>query len=402
MTQTPGTVLDRDAESHRPEGISTGLTLLLATSCGLIVAGLYFSQPLIQLIGPQLGFAPWTAGLIVTLTQLGYGAGLLLVTPLGDMVENRRLVLVALCCNVAAMVLAAVAPNSTIFLAASLLVGVTAVAVQILVPLAAHLAPLAVRGRVVGNVMSGLLLGILLGRPLASAIASQFGWRWVFMASAVATAMLGVVLARALPVRRPAAAHGYRKLLGSLWTVWRTMPDLRRRACYQAALFGVFSLFWTAIPLYLTAHYGFSQTGIGLFALAGAGGAAAAPIAGRVADRGWIRSTSAVAMAAVMLAFASTIFDLGLPALVIAAIVLDAGVQTNLVISQRTIFALAPELRGRLNSVFVAVFFVGGAVGSALASVLFAYSWTAVALLGTLLPAATLLALATERRNPAR
>src|ERR1700692_4712596 len=168
MTQTQGAALDRGAERHRPAGISAGLTLLLATSCGLIVAGLYFSQPLIQLIGPQLGFAPWTAGLIVTLTQLGYGAGLLLVTPLGDMVENRRLVLVALCCNVAALVLAAVAPNSTIFLAAFLLVGVTAVAVQILVPLAAHLAPLAVRGRVVGNVMSGLLLGILLGRPLAS------------------------------------------------------------------------------------------------------------------------------------------------------------------------------------------------------------------------------------------
>ncbi len=406
MTQTTGAALGHDtdapaphgADDHAPQGISTGLTLLLAVACGLVVSGLYFAQPLIQLIGPQLGFAPWTSGLIVTLTQIGYGAGLLLVTPLADVLENRRLVLIGLCANIVALILASVAPNRGAFLAASLLVGVTAVVVQMLVPLAAHLAPAATRGRVVGNVMSGLLLGILLGRPAASAIAGHFGWRWVFAASAVATTLLGLVLARALPVRRPAANHAYRALLGSLWTLWRTQPDLRRRACYQSALFGTFSLFWTAVPLYLAARYGLGQYGIALFALAGAGGAAAAPIAGRMADRGWAGPGTAAAMAAVALAFGSTAFDLGLPALVIGAVVLDAGVQTALVFSQRTIYALAPEARGRINSVFFAVLFAGGAVGSALASVLFAHSWIAVAIAGTAVPAITLLIYTTERK----
>jgi predicted MFS family arabinose efflux permease len=385
-----------------PTGISPAMTLLLAVACGLVVAGLYFSQPMIQLIGPQLGFAPATASLIVTLTQIGYGAGLLLVTPLADVLENRRLVLVALCGNVVALALAALAPNAGIFLAASLLVGVTAVVVQILVPLAAHLAPEAIRGRVVGNVMSGLLLGILLGRPLASGIAAACGWRVVFAAAAVATALLGVVLARALPVRRPAVAVGYRALLASLWTLWRTIPALRRRACTQAALFAAFSLFWTAVPLYLTQRFGFGQVGIGLFALAGAGGAVAAPIAGRLADRGWIRPAGAAGMAAVLLAFGATWFHLPLPALVVAAIVLDAGVQTHLVVSQRVIFALAPELRGRLNSVFFAVFFAGGAVGSAVAGLLFAHGWRAVALVGALLPAAALVGFAADRRADAK
>ena len=374
------------------------MTVLLAVACGLVVAGLYFSQPLTQLIGPRLGFAPWAASLIVTLTQIGYGAGLLLVTPLADILENRRLVLVALCGNVAALVLAALAPNAGVFLAASLLIGLTAVMAQILVPLAAHLAPEAVRGRVVGNVMSGLLLGILLGRPLASLIAAAAGWRVVFAAAAVATALLGLVLARALPQRRPTVVVRYPALLASLWTLWRTTPELRRRARSQAALFAAFSLFWTAIPLYLTQRFGFGQVGIGLFALAGAGGAAAAPIAGRLADRGWIRPAGAVGMAAVLLAFAATGLHLPLPALVVAAVVLDAGVQTHLVVSQRLIFSLAPELRGRLNGVFLAVFFAGGAAGSAVAGVLFAHGWRAVALVGALLPAAALVGLAAEWR----
>ncbi|HEY2132615.1 MAG TPA: MFS transporter [Acetobacteraceae bacterium] len=400
MTDTTTAHAHAAHDHHHDQGVglSAGMTLLLATACGVIVSCLYFAQPLIQLIGPELGFPAWTGGFIVTLTQLGYGAGLLLVTPLADVLENRRLVLVALSCNVVALALAAVSPTATIFLLASLLVGLTAVVVQILVPLAAHLAPRAIRGRVVGNVMSGLLLGILLGRPAASAVAEAFGWRWVFAASAVGTTVLGLVLARALPVRRPSAAHGYGELLSSLWTVWRTMPEVRRRAFYQAALFGTFSLFWTAVPLLLAQRYGFGQTGIGLFALAGAGGAAAAPIAGRLADHGWARAATGFGMAAVLVAFASTGFDLGLIPLALAAVILDAGVQTNLVVSQRAFYSLAPEIRSRLNSVFFAVFFVGGAIGSTLASVLFAHSWGAVAALGMALPAITLVAFLLERR----
>src|SRR5258708_192082 len=229
---------DPAATAETPPAITARLTLVLAASCGLIVANLYYAQPLIALIAHDLAMPEATASLIVTLTQLGYVLGLVLLVPLGDLIENRRLVALVLCVTAAALLAAALAPASAAMLGAVLLIGATSVVAQMLVPFAAQLAPDATRGRVVGNVMSGLLLGILLARPIASLVADHAGWRAMFFASAAAMALLALALTRALPQRRPMAAIGYGTLLASLWEVLRDTKLLRRPAVYQAALFG--------------------------------------------------------------------------------------------------------------------------------------------------------------------
>jgi predicted MFS family arabinose efflux permease len=352
-------------------GIGGGLTFALAAACGLIVANIYYAQPLVGMIGPSLGLSLAASGLVVTLTQIGYGLGLVFVVPLGDLIESRRLASVILCGTSAAAASAALAPTAGIFLLACLLIGVSSVVAQVLVPLAAHLAPDARRGRVVGNVMSGLLLGILLARPVSSLIAHDAGWRAVFGLSAALMLLLSLVLSRILPRRPPSHDSGYLALLASMWSLLRSSALLRRRAVYHAALFGAFSLFWTAVPLLLAGpEFGFTQRGIAFFALAGAAGAVVAPVAGRLADKGWTERGIGVAILIVAASFA-----LALPAgrgsialLIGAAILLDLGVSSNLILSQRSIYAIDAAARSRLNGVFMSIFFAGGACGSALAS----------------------------------
>ena len=384
------------------------ITILLAAACGMTAANLYYAQPLVGPIAASLGLSPGAAGLIVTLTQIGYGAGLLLIVPLGDLVENRRLVLTLIAVAAMALLGAGLSSHPAPFLIAALCIGGGSVAAQVMVAYAAHLAPDAIRGRVVGNVMSGLMLGIMLARPGSSFIAEFFGWHTVFFVSAALMVLLAVLLGWALPPRRPEVRLHYGALLGSMAHLARTMPVLRRRALYHACLFGAFSLFWTTAPLLLAGPaFHISQGGIAVFALAGVAGAVVAPVAGRFADRGWTRPATGLGMAAVAVSFLIT--HIGAPGstmrlafLVVAAILLDAGVTMNMVLSQRAVFALGAEFRGRLNGLFMATFFAGGAVGSALGAWAYAQGgWTLAAWFGLALPILALCYFATEPRRAA-
>jgi predicted MFS family arabinose efflux permease len=337
-----------------PPQISPGAILLLAAASGLIVANIYYAQPLIGPIAQSLGLAPQAAGLIVTMSQIGYGAGLMFIVPLGDLIENRKLILASVALSAIALAAAAFAPSAAVFLVCAGAIGLGSVAVQILVPLAAHLAPDATRGRVVGMVSSGLMIGIMLARPVSSFIAAQSSWRAVFIASAAMMLALAAVLARTLPVRAPNARMTYGALIASMAHLAAATPILRRRAFYQACLFFAFSLFWTTTPLLLAGpQYQLTQNGIALFALAGVSGAIAAPIAGRLADHGFSRPATGAAIALVLAALPMTMAAppgsaLALALLVAAAVAIDFGVQANLVLGFRAIFALAPEARGRL------------------------------------------------------
>jgi predicted MFS family arabinose efflux permease len=384
-------------------GASAALTLLLAAACGLIVANLYYAQPLAGPIGASLGLSPGATGLIVTLTQIGYGIGLLFIVPLGDLVETRRLVRGLIALVTLALLGAALSTSPVPFLAAVLAIGLVSVAAQVLVPYAAHLAPPEQRGRMVGNVMSGLLMGIMLARPVASFVAQAASWHTVFYLSAAAMVALTILLGVALPPRQPAAALPYGKLLASMAHLARTSLVLRRRALYHAAMFGAFSVFWTTAPLRLAHEFGLSQSGIALFALAGVAGAIASPIAGRLADAGHSRAATFLAMGCAIAAFALSRAGApgstaALAAMVVAGIVLDFGVTTNLVVGQRAIFSLGDDVRSRLNGLYMATFFGGGAIGSAFGGLAFAQAgWPGAAWLGAALPAAALAYAASER-----
>jgi predicted MFS family arabinose efflux permease len=372
----------------RPRGLRL-ITLVLAVACGATVANLYYAQPLLAEIASAFKVSQGNAALVVTLTQLGYAVGMVALMPLGDLLENRALASRTLLATAIALVVAGLAPGFGIFLAASVLVGITSVVAQILIPFAAHLAPEAQRGRFVGTVMTGLLLGILLARTLSSLVAAAWGWRTIYLISAGLMLVVAVTLVRVLPRHKPDHGVTYPQLMRSIGQLVRSEPALRRRAVCQALMFGAFSCFWTSVAFELLRGHGLSQAGIGIFALVGAAGAAAAPIAGRLGDRGHGRIGSGMTLALAIVAM--LIADIGVNSLVVlalAGILLDLAVQGHQVLSQQEIYGLRADARARINTVFMTTIFVGGALASAGSGLLYdAAGWTGVTLLGAALPA---------------
>jgi predicted MFS family arabinose efflux permease len=381
------------------------MVLLLAAACGAAVANNYYAQPLLHTIAATFGVSEATAGLLVTAGQAGYAVGLALLVPLGDLLERRRLIARMLVLTAVAQTLAAVAPTFAVLASALALAGVTSVVAQIIVPMAASLATDNERGQVVGKVMSGLIIGILLARTVSGLIASVAGWRPVYVMAAVAMLLLAAVLYRALPEVEPSERISYRALLRSVLDLIREEPVLRQRMGLGAASLGCFSILWTPIAFLLSGppyHYGTAL--IGLFGLAGLAGAAAAPAAGRLADRG--RGRYATLGSIVILLGSWSLLDLGahsLAALIAGTIALDLGVQALHISNQSAIYALRPQARSRLNTAYMVAYFLGGAVLSAAASLVYsAAGWNGICALGALTAAAALwFWLATNRRAPA-
>ncbi|WP_236792855.1 MFS transporter [Amycolatopsis sp. GM8] len=366
--------------------------VVLAFSCGATVANLYYPQPLLGEIASAFSVSQGAAALVVTLTQLGYAAGIVLLMPLGDLLENRKLATRTLVFTTIALVIAGVSPVFGLFLAASVLIGLTSVVAQILIPFAAHLAPEEQRGRFVGTVMTGLLLGILLARTVSSFVAGAAGWRTIYLVSAALMLLVAIAIRRVLPQREPPHRVRYPHLMRSVLTLAREEPALRRRAVCQALMFGAFSAFWTAVAFELAGAHGLSQTGIGVFALVGAAGAAAAPLAGRLGDRGYGQIGSGAALA--LGAAAMVLADLGAHSIVllaVAGVLLDLAVQGHQVLSQQEIYGLRADARARINTVFMTTIFVGGAIASAVAGSLYdSVGWTGSSLFGAALPLAGL------------
>jgi predicted MFS family arabinose efflux permease len=378
-------------------GMSAGMTLLLAATAGISVANLYIAQPMIGLIGPSIGLHPGGYGLVVTLTQIGYACGLLLLVPLGDFVENRRLMVTTLGCGAVTLLVTSFVRSATPFLVACFVVGIMSVTTQMVVPLASHLADPRKRGRQVATVVSGLLTGILFGRPIASLIASVSGWRSVFLVASAAMAIMAIILWRCLPERRPEGRKNYFAMLASMVPLMTRTPLLQRRMAYQTSLFFAFTVFWTAIPLELSRHFGLGQSGIAIFSLVGAAGALSAPIAGRFADAGKVVAGTAISMAMVAIGVALTWPGslvhgwTGLIILGVATVLLDGGVQANQAFSMKVLFDLPPEVRSRVNAVYIACAFLGAALGSALAPLALSYAgWPLVALLAVIPPVCVL------------
>lgn len=367
------------------------ITVVLAFAAGATVANLYYAQPLLDQVASAFAVSHGTAALVVTLTQLGYALGMVALMPLGDLLENRALMVRTLLGTALALVVAGVAPGFGLFLAASVLVGMTSVVAQILIPFTAHLAPEEQRGRFVGTVMTGLLLGILLARTLSSFVAAAAGWRTIYLVSAVLMLVVAVTLRRVLPARRPDHVASYAKLMRSIGELVRTESALRRRAVCQALLFGAFSTFWTAVAFELV-KLGLNQAEIGVFALVGAAGAAAAPIAGRLADRGHGRIGSGIALVLAIASFAIAFFGASsVIVLALAGVVLDLAVQGHQLFGQQEIYGLRADARARINTVYMTTVFVGGAIATAISGTLYDHTgWAGVAVFGAVLPAIAL------------
>ncbi|HET9103627.1 MAG TPA: MFS transporter [Solirubrobacteraceae bacterium] len=374
-------------------GISRRLVLLMAFACGASAANLYYAQPLLHTLGRAFAVSEGTAGLLVTITQLGYVIGLALLVPIGDLRERRGLISGSLLVTAAALAVAAAAPDLGVFAAAIAVVGLTSVVAQIIVPLSSVLSAEHERGTVVGTVMSGLLIGILTARTVSGLVAAALGWRAMFVIAAVAMLALSAVLRRALPRVPPATGLSYAALLRSVLTLVAEQPVLRLRMALGALTFGCFSALWTALAFLLAGppfHYG--NAIIGLFGLAGVVGAVAATAAGRLADRGHGALISTVTIVLLIASWAILVAGRNSALVLIAGIaVLDLAAQGLHISNQSAIYALDPAARSRLTTAYMVSYFLGGALFSALASVLYASGgWTAVCGLGA---AAAVLAL---------
>jgi predicted MFS family arabinose efflux permease len=388
---------------QQPYALPHKVVALLAVTCGLAVANLYYVQPLLNEVGAAFGVGETVTGLLVTASQVGYVLGLALLVPVGDLVERRRLIATLLLAAALAAAACAAAPVFGVLAAALVALGLLSTVAQIVVPLASSLAGPEERGQVVGTVMSGLLIGILAARTLSGLVAELGGWRLVFGVGAVAMVVLALLLARALPVAPPPEPTTYPRVLRSVLTLIRTEPVLRQRMALGAFGFACFSILWTAIAFLLGGHYGYGEGVIGLFGLAGIAGAAVAPLSGRLADRGHGRT--AVTLFLVLLLASWALLDLGgtsIVALVAGIVVLDLGVQGAHINHQATIYALRPEARSRVTTAYMVSMFCGGVAGSVLAATVYGASgWDATCLLGAGMAGAALLVWGLTQRTAA-
>lgn len=372
--------------SEAKVGISKIALLAMATASGIAVANIYYNQPMLGIIEAEFPGQAIT-GMIPTATQLGYALGLFLLLPMGDIIHRRKLIIGQFLILAVALALAAIAPSAWTLVAASLVVGASSTVAQQIVPFAASLAIPEKRGSVIGTVMAGVLSGILFSRTLSGFVGQHAGWREMFWIGVPMALVAAGMMYATLPDHRATLRMPYGAAIRSLAHLWKKFPALRIAAMVQAALFASFTVFWTILSLYLAGpRFGLGADVAGLFGIVGAVGVFAAPVAGKIADK---RGPHFVVwMGAVLTLVAWVIFGAwsSIIGLVVGVIVLDFGIQSALVSNQHIIYALEPAARSRLNTVFMTGMFLGGSIGSAVATVAWDHgTWPAVSVVGALL-----------------
>lgn len=365
-------MVTRQHAPTRTPGISLGLTLLFAFVGGAGVGNLYWAQPLLGDIAAQLGVVPGTAGLLVTLTQIGYALGVFFVVPLGDTINRKRLIpAIMVCCSIS-LAGCVLAPNFALLLGTLALVGFTNVAGQMLLPLAGDLATDEQRGRVLGTVASGLLTGILLSRTISGIVADAFGWRMIYALASGTILVLAVIMWRAIPALTPRKRIPYGRLLASVVHVALRHRRGRIIPLFGASLMCVFTAFWTGLTLLLAAPpFSLPASHIGLVSLLGVLGVIGAQYTGKVYDRGWAVPAIGIGLVITLSAIAIAGFgSSSIVAVFIAISLLSVGAQSVLVLLQTMMVSINPAARSRLNTAHIVSNFIGGAIGSTLAATL--------------------------------
>jgi predicted MFS family arabinose efflux permease len=368
------------------KSLNSSVVLLFAVACGLAVGNVYYAQPLLDAMAEAFAMSPASIGIVITLTQTGYGIGLVLLVPLGDLLNRRWLIVTQNLLSVVALLMIAWAPNSAWLLLGMTLTGLLAVVTQVLVAYAATLADPAQRGRVVGVVTSGIVVGILLARTAAGAMADLAGWQAIYLLSAGLTLLMTLLLFGVLPKDEPPQPDTtYVALIASVFSLFRQEAVLRQRAILALLTFASAMVLWTPMVLPLSAPpLSLSHSEIGLFGLAGAAGALAAARAGHLADRGlgqWVSGLSLLLMLASWLPIALT--GSSLWALLLGVITLDLGLQAVHVTSQSMIYSVRPEAQSRLTAGYMLFYSIGSAGGSIASTAMYAWAgWTGVCLLG--------------------
>lgn len=402
MTPRSRAIVDTTPVADEHYDLPKAVTLLFSVTCGLAVASVYYAQPLLDTISSSFSIPPAAVGGVIAVTQIGYGTGLLLIVPLGDLMNRRRMIIGQSLLAVMALLAAGLAPSAVMFLVSMILVGMLAVVAQVLVAYAGFLANPNRRGRVVGTVTTGIILGILLARTVSGTLSDLLGWRSVYFVSAAATLLVTGLLWVALPRQADKPEPmSYIALVRSVFALFKTEPVLRTRAMLALFIFSAITVLLTAIVLPLSAPpFSFSHTEIGLFGLAGAAGALGASQAGKFADRGLAQQMTGVGLWAMLLAWLPIAFlEQTIWGLIVGIILIDFGLQAVHVSSQSMIFRVRPEARSRLTAGYMLFYSAGCALGSMAATLGYAYAgWLGVCAIGTGISLTALIFWAITRR----
>ncbi|HDJ2742039.1 TPA: MFS transporter [Salmonella bongori] len=379
-------------------GRSRWVIFILALGAGFSVAAIYYAQPLLPLMGKDLALRITSMGLVPTLTQAGYALGILFLLPLGDRYDRRTLILLKSASLAVLLLACSFTAQLHSLLLISLLLGMAATMAQDIVPAAAILAPQGQQGKMVGTVMTGLLLGILLSRTVSGLIGAAFGWREMYQLAALSIAIIGIIMWKALPRFTVSATLSYPALMRSMLQLWQRYPALRRAALAQGFLSIAFSAFWSTLAVMLAQRYQMGSAIAGAFGFAGAAGALASPLAGRLADTVGTEKVTQVGALLVTMSFALMFLLPALPVqgqwplIALSAIGFDLGLQSSLVAHQNLVYGLEPQARGRLNALLFTVIFIGMALGSVLGSQVYALAnWSGVVMLAVISSAIALI-----------
>ncbi len=348
----------------------TPLTLWIMTvATAVVVANLYYNQPLLEDIARTFHSTRAKVGKVSMLTQIGYATGMFFLVPLADMVRRRQLMLIVFMFIVISLIITATATSINLLIVASFFLGASSIIPQLLVPMAAHLAKPEERGKKIGVIMSGLLIGILLSRTFSGYIGYYLGWRAVYCIAACMMILIWLMIGFFLPEVEPEYKGTYKKLMSSMIHLIKEEPRLRLAAVRGALCFACFSAFWTTIVFLLKQNFNMGSSVAGEFGLVGAFGALAAGLMGRLSDKMDAYKLSGFTLLLVFLSFVIFYFSAhSLAGLIIGVIVLDMGVQATHISNQSIIFALRPEARNRINTIYMVTYFIGGALGTFVAT----------------------------------
>lgn len=384
--------MNNAASKTHPE--LTLLTLWIMTiATGLVVANIYYNQPLLEDIAHTYHVTRTKAGQVSMLTQLGYATGMFFLVPMADMVKRKRLMLIIFVFIVLSLVFTALAPGINIMIGASFILGAASIIPQLLIPMAAHLAKPHERGKKIGLIMSGLLIGILLSRTFSGFIGEYLGWHAVFFIAAGIMVVIWLLIWAFLPEVEPDYKGNYKQLMASMIDLFKHEPTLRLAALRGALCFACFSAFWTTIVFLLKQNFDMGASVAGEFGLVGAFGAIAAGLMGRLSDKMDAYKLSAFTVFLILVSFVVFIFSgHSIAGLIVGVILLDMGVQATHISNQSIIFALKPEARNRINTIYMVFYFIGGSAGTLLASMIWKnYQWDGVCAIGIALAVVTLI-----------
>ena len=376
------------------------LIFILAISCGSLATNIYYAQPIVQFIAEDLNISSNLSGLLTTLTQIGYALGLFFIVPMADLFKSKKIIVILIGLSIISLIGTLISTNGIVFLILITIIGIGACAAQMLVPLTMRIVPIEETGKYVGRVMSGLLIGIMIARPLSIGITDWFGWRAVFLFSSIMLVAVLLLIIKYLPNYEVVSTSNmsYPSLIASMVKILINTSPLQERAFYHACIFATFSLYWTIMPMLLRSEpLNFSNNEIALIGFVAIAGALLAPTIGKIADKGYIFTMTNVSMALVLLSIVLLFFVqdhslLSVILILISGISIDIGVSGNLLLGQKVIFGLNPEIRNRLNGLYMTIFFLGGAFGSWIGSYsYYKFNSEVTLLIGTALPLIALL-----------